>query len=113
MLREFIHDRPMQIYPKGPTRRNLVETGSLEIKYSFYRLNPNTNWTRIEGPLQPHSIQSYDINPEDMNDPHGSPVKLLYNEDISLSISRRRESAPFRIRLWCDVLRGWGLHPRS
>ena len=33
-----------------------------------------------------------------MNDPHGSPVKLLYNEDISLSISRRRESMPFFFR---------------
>ena len=95
-----IHSRQAHAdLPEGTYEEELGGDGFFGDQVQFYRLNPNTNWTRIGGPLQPHSIQSYDLIPEDMSDPHGSPVKLLYNEDISLSISRRRESMPFRIRL--------------
>ena len=94
-----IHSRQAHAnLPEGTYEEELGRDGFFGDQVQFYRLNPNTNWTRIEGPLQPHSIQSYDLIPEDMNDPHGGPVRLLYNEDISLSISRRRESMPFFFR---------------
>ena len=33
-----------------------------------------------------------------MDNPKGSPVKILYNQDVSLSISRRRATMPFFFR---------------
>ena len=84
--------------PEGTYEEELGRDGFFGDQVQFYRLNPNTNWTRIEGPLQPHSIQSYDLAPDDMNDRDGGPVKILYNGDVSIFISRRRETMPFFFR---------------
>ena len=50
--------------PEGTYEEELGRDGFFGDQVQFYRLNPNTNWTRIEGPLQPHSIQSYDLLPD-------------------------------------------------
>ena len=64
----------------------------------FYRLHPPTDWKRIEGPLQPRAFNTYSLKPTDLDDPRGEPVRVLYNNDVALFISRRAEPMPFCFR---------------
>ena len=46
----------------------------------LYHLNPPTSWTHIEGPLKPRAFNCNHITEE------GTRKKILYNNDVSLSI---------------------------
>ena len=64
----------------------------------LYHRHPPTEWTRIEGPLQPHLINTVALVPSDLDDPRGDPSRVLYNNDASISVSRRTEPMPFCFR---------------
>ena len=64
----------------------------------FYRLHPPTEWTRIEGPLRPRGINTYALNTPDRRDPQGMPLRVFYNDDAAISISRRSETMPYCFR---------------
>lgn len=64
----------------------------------FYHLHPPTEWNRIEGPLKPRAFNTYDMRPTDMTDPRGEPIKLLYNNDVAIFVSRRSAPMPFCFR---------------
>ena len=64
----------------------------------FYHLHPPTEWTRIEGPLRPRGINSYALNPSDSRDPKGEPLRVFYNENVAISISRRSAAMPYCFR---------------
>jgi homogentisate 1,2-dioxygenase len=64
----------------------------------YYHLHPPTDWKRIEGPLRPRAFKTYDLKPADLDDPRGEPVKVLYNNDVALFVSRRSEPMPFCFR---------------
>lgn len=53
----------------------------------LYRTHPPTGWTRIEGPLKP---RAYDVNqvPVMETDAITARVRLLYNADVALHVSR-------------------------
>lgn len=97
--RKGVHARRAHAHiPEGTYEEELGRDGFFGDQVQFYRLHPVTDWTRIEGPLQPHSIATYELVPDDMKDPNGGPVTVLHNEDMSLSISRRSEPMPFFFR---------------
>jgi homogentisate 1,2-dioxygenase len=64
----------------------------------FYRLHPPTEWTRIEGPLRPRGINTYALDPADRHDPKGEPLRVFYNDNVTISISRRSAAMPYCFR---------------
>ncbi len=78
--------------PPGTFEEEFARHGFYGRTAHLYRRHPVTAWTRIEGPLRPHS---YDLNrvswDQDLDDsrfgsrePAFSPVCLLHNEDVAL-----------------------------
>jgi len=64
----------------------------------LYRRNEPTAWTRLEGSMQPWDLDGYKLEPSDYTDPSGGPLRLFYNDDVSIWVSRRRESMPYCAR---------------
>jgi len=78
--------------PEGTFEEEFARQGFYGRASHLYRRHPVTAWTRIEGPLRPHS---YDLNQLawgreqhgsmfGSQDPAYSPVCFLYNEDVAL-----------------------------
>lgn len=84
--------------PAGLYEEEIGRQGFFGPQAQLYRLHPTTDWARIEGPLQPRAMRTYDLTPDDQVDAHGHPVTLLYNDDVRLAVSRRRETMPFFFR---------------
>ena len=64
----------------------------------LYHRHPPNQWTRIEGPLKPQLIDTAALEPSDFRDPRGEPLRVLYNDDVSIAVSRRAERMPFCFR---------------
>ena len=64
----------------------------------LYRLHPPTDWTSFEGPLRPHAFDFNKTSPTDAGDPSGNRVRLMYNSDVALSVSRRSADMPHYYR---------------
>lgn len=64
----------------------------------LYRRHPPNQWKRIEGPLRPRLIKTERLEPDDLRDPRGLPMPVLYNDDVVISISRRAQPMPFCFR---------------
>ena len=80
--------------PEGTFEEEFARNGFFGRTTHLYRRHPVTAWTRIEGPLRPHS---YDLNrltgerPEALRDsmrgstePAFAPICFLHNEDVAL-----------------------------
>jgi homogentisate 1,2-dioxygenase len=78
--------------PEGTFEQEFARQGFFGRTSHLYRSHPTTSWTRIEGPLRPHS---YDLNRLPFGDPLRSsrlgsqeaafaPVCFLHNEDVAL-----------------------------
>jgi len=64
----------------------------------FYRRNEPTAWTRIEGPMQPWDLDGYQLEPEDYKSAGGNPLRVFYNDDVAVWVSRRREAMSYAAR---------------
>lgn len=84
--------------PQGTYEEEFGRQGFFGPQAQLYRLHPTTDWTRIEGPLQPRGMRTYDLRPDDMTDPYGRPAILLYNDEVRIAVSRRQETMPFFFR---------------
>ena len=84
--------------PEGTYEESFGRQGFFGPQAKLYRRHPTTAWSRIEGPLQPRAVRAYDVRPDDLIDANGLPATLLYNDDVSLAVSRRQESMPFFFR---------------
>jgi homogentisate 1,2-dioxygenase len=94
-LRKGLHARQAHVdLPAGTFEEEHARQGFFGRTTHLYRLHPVTDWTRIEGPLRPHS---YDLNPlADAADAKvkasmfGSteaafaPICILHNGDVAL-----------------------------
>ena len=78
--------------PEGTYEQEFARQGFFGRTTHLYRRHPTTSWTRIEGPLRPHS---YDLNRLPLQDalaesrlgsqePAFAPVCFLHNEDVAL-----------------------------
>ena len=84
--------------PEGTYEEEFGRSGFFGDQAQLYRLHPTTDWTRIEGPLKPHAIRTYELAPDDMHDANGHPVTVLFNDDMRLSVSRRGATMPYFFR---------------
>jgi homogentisate 1,2-dioxygenase len=64
----------------------------------LYREHEPTAWSRIEGTMRPLDLDGYRLEPTDFSNASGHPLRLFYNNDVSIGISRRREAMPFCVR---------------
>src|SRR5512145_2848473 len=80
--------------PEGTYEEGFGRQGFYGPQATLYHRHPTTDWLRIEGPLQPRALRTYDVMPEDMTGPHGLPTALLYNDDVRIAVSRRRDPMP-------------------
>jgi homogentisate 1,2-dioxygenase len=64
----------------------------------LYRRHRPTDWTGFEGPLRPHAFDFTRVAPTDAHDARGERLRLLYNDDVAVHVSRRREPMPFYAR---------------
>ena len=64
----------------------------------LYRTHLPTAWVRIDGPLSPHAYDLNGLKPPDMTDAAGEWLRILYNDDVSLYVSRRSEPMSYYLR---------------
>lgn len=78
--------------PPGTFEEEFARQGFYGRTSHLYRRHPVTAWTRIEGPLRPHSFDLNRLAPDlelpgarmGSAEPAFSPVCLLYNDDVAL-----------------------------
>lgn len=78
--------------PAGTFEEEFARQGFYGRTSHLYRRHPVTAWTRIEGPLRPHSFDLNRLAPDlelpgsrqGCQDPAFSPVCLLHNEDVAI-----------------------------
>ncbi len=63
----------------------------------LYRIHAPTGWTRIEGPLKPQAFDGAKL-PTQAKDAVSARVKLLYNPDVALYISRPQRPMEYYFR---------------
>jgi len=61
----------------------------------IYRRSEPTAWVRVEGDFAPGDVDGERIHSEDERDARGARALLWHNDDVRISVSRRREAAPF------------------
>ena len=64
----------------------------------LYRTHPPTAWVRIEGPLVPKAYDLTAVKTPDQVDPSGEWQRILWNEDVSVYLSRRTAPMPYFLR---------------
>ncbi|MHB8512949.1 MAG: homogentisate 1,2-dioxygenase [Actinomycetota bacterium] len=64
----------------------------------LYRTHPPTAWVSIEGPLRPRAMDLTQLKPADATDASGVWLRIAYNDDVSLYISRRQEPMTYFLR---------------
>jgi homogentisate 1,2-dioxygenase len=64
----------------------------------LYRRNEPTAWTRLEGNLRPWDIDGLRLDPSDQTDANGGPLRIFFNDEVSVWVSRRRQPMPFTFR---------------
>ncbi len=75
----------------------------------LYRLHEPTAWKRVEGDFAPMDVDGNRIESSDAEDARGEPTLCFYNEDVRISISRRRQAMPFAYRN-ADADELWFVH---
>ena len=51
----------------------------------LYHINPPTGFSKIDGDFRPQLIDTNKLNPTDKDDPWGSPVTFLHNQEEIIS----------------------------
>jgi homogentisate 1,2-dioxygenase len=64
----------------------------------LYHRRPPTDWARFDGPLRPHAFDFNQAVPADQADPAGDRLRLFYNGDVVVSVSRRSAAMPHYFR---------------
>jgi homogentisate 1,2-dioxygenase len=102
-MESFIHHRsgrtPRQVHRDvEDLKDDELGRGGFTGRYAhLYRKNDPTQF-RAEGDLTGLDTHTYDLRPSDLDDPAGEPLLMFHNADCRISLSRRREVAPFYTR---------------
>ncbi|MBU3863677.1 homogentisate 1,2-dioxygenase [Streptomyces sp. 4503] len=64
----------------------------------LYHAHPTTDWLRVEGPIRPRGIRLTDVPAADEHDERALPTPLMFNEDITVSVSKRTAPMPYYFR---------------
>jgi len=94
-LRKGLHTRQAHVdLPAGTFEEEHARNGFFGRTTHLYRLHPVTDWTRIEGPLRPHSYDLNGLKPSQDEAIRASmfgsqeaafaPICILHNADVAL-----------------------------
>jgi homogentisate 1,2-dioxygenase len=94
-LRKGLHTRQAHVdLPPGTYEEEHARQGFYGRTTHLYRLHPVTDWTRIEGPLRPHSYDLNGLRPSvdeavrasmfGSTEASFAPICLLHNSDVAL-----------------------------
>ncbi|MGH2739540.1 MAG: homogentisate 1,2-dioxygenase [Actinomycetota bacterium] len=64
----------------------------------LYRSHPPTAWVKIEGSLRPRAFDLNGLKSSDQRDPAGEWQRILWNDDVSIYVSRRAEPMTYFLR---------------
>ncbi len=64
----------------------------------LYRKSHPMSWKGVHGNYQNWYVDTSQIQPPDAESPYGGPEKLFFSEDVTVWLSRRRESLPYFFR---------------
>lgn len=84
--------------PEGTFEEEFGREGFFGPVSHLYRLHPPTDWTRFEGDMRPHAYDFNEADPSDGRDERGMRIRLLFNEDVAVHVSRRAASMPYYFR---------------
>src|SRR5688572_31457026 len=84
--------------PEGTFEEEYGRDGLVGRETMLYRTHPPIEWLRIEGPLRPRALDAYAVAASDRTDPRGDPSRILFNDDVSISVSRRQTEMPYYAR---------------
>jgi homogentisate 1,2-dioxygenase len=84
--------------PEGTWEEEFGREGLVGHETMLYRTHPPTEWLRIEGPLRPRAADCYQVRAADEADPRQVASRLLFNQDVAVSISRRQKPMPYYAR---------------
>ena len=98
--------------PQGRIRKDLSRYDLVRHLYSrrvqwgldtmLLRRGHPMEWKKMTGNYQNWEVKTAEVVPSDYESPYGEPMKLFYNDDMTVGISRRRESMPYFFRN-CDA----------
>lgn len=94
-LRKGLHTRQAHVdLPAGTFEEEHARNGFFGRTTHLYRLHPVTDWTRIEGPLRPHSYDLNGLKPSvdeaiqasmfGSREASFAPICILHNADVAL-----------------------------
>jgi homogentisate 1,2-dioxygenase len=116
MRNQWIHlargETPRQAHvavPKGIKEEEIGRGGFQGRVANLYRRNEPTGWVRVEGEFAPGDVDGERIQTGDQRDPRGEATALWHNDDLVVSVSRRREPMPFFLRD-ADADQLWFVH---
>jgi len=84
--------------PKGLKEEELGRGGFHGRVANLYRLNEPTGWVRVEGDFAPGDVDGERVDTTDRTNPRGAPTRLFWNDDLTVSVSRRSEAMPWFAR---------------
>jgi homogentisate 1,2-dioxygenase len=84
--------------PEGTYEEEHGRKGFYGKSAHLYHTHPPTDWIRFEGKLRPHCLDLNKLHPCDQDNPEGSPIAFLGNDDVRLYVSRRSKPMPFYFR---------------
>lgn len=84
--------------PEGTYEEHHGRQGFAGEVSQLYHAHPTTDWLRVEGPIRPRGIQLTEVPTADEHDVRALPTPLMFNDDLTLSVSRRRLPMPYYLR---------------
>jgi len=104
-MKSWIHlvkgQTPRQAHVQVPAGLKEEEIGRGDFQgrvAEVYRLHEPTAWKRVEGDFAPMDLDGQKIDADDRRDPRGGATRCFFNEDLTISVSRRSEPMPWWVR---------------
>ena len=95
--------------PKGLKEEEIGRGGFHGRVANLYRKNEPTGWIRVEGDFAPGDVDGERVDTTDRASARGVPTRLFWNDDLTVSASRRSEPMPYFARN-ADADELWFVH---
>jgi homogentisate 1,2-dioxygenase len=84
--------------PDGLKEEEIGRGGFMGQVAELYRRHEPTKWVRVEGDGAPGDVDGKKLDAPDRTDARAEPARAFWNDDVTISISRRSEAMPYYLR---------------
>jgi homogentisate 1,2-dioxygenase len=105
-MRSWIHHSRGKVLRQAETKRAAL--GLFEDMFTrqgfegrdahMYRRHEPTAWKRADKDAQPYDFDGQVVEPTDLRQADGLPLRLFHNDDVSVWVSRRGADMPYSVR---------------